>query len=783
MHRGSAHPSELSRRAIGDLNQAILDNAGYAIIASDPSGTIRVFNAAAERLLGYSADEVIGKHTPVLWHDPEEMRQVAIEMGLPPDIGYDVFVARSRTQPAVEREWTFITKVGRRIPVQLSVTTIRDEAGEITGYLGIATDITHRKLAEDELKRENAFRKAIEHSAKVGIATTDALGRQTYVNPAFCEMVGYSVEELLGEDWPRRYWAPESMAQVEQLKNDLMAGHYPAEGAEMLFMHRSGRRINVLTHVSPLVDARGKVSGWLSTVLDITQRKQAEAEAHEIEARFRAAFDESATGMTLALPSGRFIQVNRAQCEITGYSAAELLQMTFQQITHPPDLDKDVALANRLLAGEIESYRLEKRYIHKTGREVWVDLTVSLVRTPAGAPLYFIAQVHDITARKIAEQELVRAKEAAEAASQAKSAFLANMSHEIRTPLTSIFGYAGLLERDDLTADQRQKFSQTIRRNGEHLLDVLSDILDLSKIEAGRMTMRAASIEIRPFLQDVATMLRERAQDKGLALNCALPDDLPASIVTEPTRLRQILINLLGNAIKFTHAGSVGLNASVDGEMLKLDVTDTGIGMTPQQQAIVFEPFAQADVSHSRQYGGVGLGLAISERLAGLLGGRIELQSESGAGSTFSLLIPIRLPESATTTPSPAADTDPLPPAHILVAEDNLDTQRLLEFVLSKMGMTVQIVGNGALAVDACRTTHVPFDLMIMDLQMPVMDGYAAIQELRRSGFAGPIIALTADVMSDVREKCQQIGCQEFLVKPLNVAELRRAMRACLQRH
>jgi len=391
--------------------------------------------------------------------------------------------------------------------------------------------------------------------------------------------------------------------------------------------------------------------------------------------------------------------------------------------------------------------------------------------------------------------ELEAARGNAEAANLAKSEFLANMSHEIRTPMTAILGFADVLADDEqhpLTTSQRRDALDAIRRNGDHLLAIINDVLDLSKIEAGKMTIERLAVEPMQVVQDVVSLLAERADAQGIQLEVAADGDLPRAILTDPTRLRQILLNLVGNAIKFTHRGSVRVTADVvatnaDAPMLRIRVTDTGVGMTASQAASLFGAFVQADTSTTRRFGGTGLGLRISKRLAAMLGGDIQVESAEGVGSTFTVTIPAQatdLPvvevggDAATRQPSGSRS---LAGARILLAEDGRDNQRLITLLLRRLGATVTVAENGKLAVGSlCEAgdlqqglqSPTPFDLVLLDMQMPEMDGYAAAALLREKGFAGPVIALTANALSGDRERCLAAGCDDYVRKPVNRDEL-----------
>jgi len=414
-------------------------------------------------------------------------------------------------------------------------------------------------------------------------------------------------------------------------------------------------------------------------------------------------------------------------------------------------------------------------------------------------------QAGELTRRN---HELQAAQLAAESASRAKSEFLANMSHEIRTPMTAILGYADLLQETGQSDLERAEHVRTIRRNGEHLIAVINDILDLSKIEAERMEVERIECSPLRIAADVVSLLRLRAgaKDLDLTLDCHVP--VPEVIESDPTRLRQILMNLVGNAIKFTDSGSVRVVLALDDTApgarpkLRIDVVDTGVGISPEQRTVLFRPFAQGDTSTSRRFGGTGLGLAISRRLAQLLGGDITLESEAGRGSTFSLTIDPGAfdPEKLIATPDRVdailnhASHAPLEGdgtsavtlrGRVLLAEDGPDNQRLLSHHLRKAGAQVEIAANGLQAVelveDAQRRGD-PFALILMDMQMPEMDGYTAARAIRDSGVATPIVALTAHAMRGDREKCINAGCDDYLSKPVLRDDLLRVCREWLCR-
>jgi CheY-like chemotaxis protein/HPt (histidine-containing phosphotransfer) domain-containing protein len=378
--------------------------------------------------------------------------------------------------------------------------------------------------------------------------------------------------------------------------------------------------------------------------------------------------------------------------------------------------------------------------------------------------------------------ELSNARDRAEAASRAKSSFLANMSHEIRTPMTAILGYADLMLSPRQTVSDRVDSLQVIRRNARHLLNLIDDILDISKIEADQMKVERISCDIAQVAVEVASMLRPKAMAKSLPLHVEFAGDLPSAIQTDPFRLKQVLMNLVGNAIKFTETGEVRIKVWVEraGTTSKamFAISDTGIGLTPEQTARLFKPFSQADESMTRRYGGTGLGLIISKRLSALMGGYISVQSTAGKGSTFTFWVdggniesvPLRpaMHESGFELYSPSpGDGDEAVTLNgkILLAEDGTDNQQLLTLFLTMAGAQVVLAENGRIAVEKMQKES--FDLVLMDMQMPEMDGYEATGTLRRRGFNLPIIALTAHAMSDDRAKCIAAGCSDYLTKPI----------------
>jgi signal transduction histidine kinase/CheY-like chemotaxis protein len=385
-------------------------------------------------------------------------------------------------------------------------------------------------------------------------------------------------------------------------------------------------------------------------------------------------------------------------------------------------------------------------------------------------------------------------------ANRAKDDFLANMSHEIRTPMTAIIGFAETLLDDEVDERQRVSAIETIRRNGEHLLRIINDILDLSKIEAGKFDIERLRCSTVAIVEEVLSLISARARSKGLAFEVRYQTEIPETIETDPTRLRQILINLIGNAIKFTESGSVRLNIRylpanqppVERGWLGYDIIDSGVGMSPEQASQIFKPFTQADETMSRRYGGTGLGLTISRYLARMLGGDITFTSEPGRGSAFSAMIatgdltgvsmiqPLHVlnePRNDPSGQSQATASSSLS-CRILLVEDGPDNQRLISFLLKKAGAEVQIAENGREAVERLMAADLPpVDLVLMDMQMPVMDGYQATRALRESGFTKPIIALTAHAMSTDRDKCLAAGCDDYISKPIDRARLYRVIK------
>ncbi|MBU4270638.1 MAG: response regulator [Planctomycetes bacterium] len=498
---------------------------------------------------------------------------------------------------------------------------------------------------------------------------------------------------------------------------------------------------------------------------------------------------------------GKLLRWNKNAEHVSGYSPEEIPGM--QLLDFFRGRDREIIKHNVEVVFTKGQATSEVCFVTKDGTAI--PYLFPGKRVMIDGKLHLVGMGIDITERKQIEQQikdyaatlesknlaLEELNEAAEAASRAKSEFLANMSHEIRTPMTAILGFSEILMGSVLDQEQFDA-ATTIKQNGEYLIGIINDILDLSKIEAGKLEIEHVQCSPCQVISEVASLMRVRANAKNLSLQIDYDGPIPQTIQSDPTRLRQILINLAGNAIKFTEVGKVRLvarllDAECDEPKMQFEVVDSGIGMTGEQIAKLFNPFQQADTSTTRKFGGTGLGLTICKRLAGKLGGNINVKSTAGEGSTFTVTVGtgpldgVKLLDSPSEAQLPThSDRKPAAPktkldCRVLLAEDGSDNQRLIVFLLKKAGAEVVVADNGQIVYDlalAARDEGIPFDVILMDMQMPVMDGYEATTKLREAGYTGPIIALTAHAMSTDRNKCLNAGCNDYVTKPIDHKKL-----------
>jgi len=517
------------------------------------------------------------------------------------------------------------------------------------------------------------------------------------------------------------------------------------------------------------------------------------------EQELRATFEQAALGIAHVAPDGSWLDVNQHVCDIVGYSREELMQKTFQDITHPEDLNTDLDYVQKLLDGKITTYSMEKRYIKKGGALVWINLTVSLIRKPSGEPNFFISFIEDISVRKasvdalteinnelaLRNAELAEAKEAAESANRAKSEFLANMSHEIRTPMNAILGFTEVL--DQVISDTRQReYLASIMNGGKSLLTLINDILDLSKVEAGKLELEYKAINPQSvFLEMDRIFSRDMAQ-KSLDFQIHIDSDIPDTLILDEIRLRQILLNLVGNAVKFTETGYIRLsvekqNLNIEGSNLSLvfSVEDTGIGIPEDQQDMIFDAFAQVQRSEQSQKGGTGLGLTITKRLVKMMGGEISVHSEVNKGSTFQ----VKLNNVAVASMTPVETRElafdltsvSFLDATILVVDDIEANRELVRQFLQGYGFEFIEARNGLEALEKVEK-HLP-DLVLLDMKMPDMDGYEATTIFKKNPQFSkiPIIALTATAMKESEAEIRAL-CNGYLKKPISRTDLVKEM-------
>jgi PAS domain S-box-containing protein len=701
--------------------------------------------------------------------------------------------------------WTWVYSCGQVVE--------HDAAGRPARLIGMALDVTERKETEEALRQSahalreqrNQLTGLLDHLPLM-VFGVDADNRYCLWNKECERVLGFSREEVLGrtrrEMYPHWYPDPEYREWVFG-----QATSHAYRDLETNIVTRDGTtRICSWSNLSNQVRLPG-LTVW-GNGIDVTERKRVEQALRESEERFRGTFESAGIGIAHSDFRGHWLRLNAKLCAILGYPRDELLNKTFRDITHPDDLPASLEHLDQLVRREVDGYTLEKRYLRKDGSVVWVDLSISVQRDAAGDPCYLIAVVQDISERKRLEVELRQAKEAAEAASRAKSEFLTHVSHEVRTPLNAILGM-NELALDTPVTEQQRRYLTVVQSSAQGLLEVIDDLLDFSKIEAGKLELEETPFSLRGVLDDTLPGLAVLARRKGLELARRLDPEMPDYLVGDAGRLRQILTNLVGNAIKFTEEGEVVVevngftaegaasgekkeinqgNASPDPDFssskpstpsavnLFFSVRDTGIGIPTEKQQKIFEAFEQADSSTTRRFGGTGLGLSIASRLVGLMGGRIEVASAPGRGSTFSFTV--RLRRAAAFLPDRAVEAvdgpGPGRPLRVLLAEDNPFNQAVLEDLLPRRGHSVVVAGDGRATLAALAQDH--FDALLLDIHMPELDGFQVIATLRQreqhTGRHLPVIALTARSAAGERARCLEAGMDDYLAKPVRAAEL-----------
>jgi PAS domain S-box-containing protein len=660
-----------------------------------------------------------------------------------------------------------------------------------------------------------------------GVIVTDAEGCVTMMNSVAESLTGWREAEAVGRPEGEVFRIVDEDT-LEERASPVWCVLETGAGVELAnhtaLLARDGTQRAIADSCAP-IRAGGRIVGTVLVFRDEThKRKTASALAAE-RTNLDAIFNASPLGMLILDEKAEVVRVNAEAASLVAARPSDPLKRMPGSVLgcgHALDDPRGCgfspacefcslrngivkAIASRLPIRGLETQMDLVR--DGVARLVWLRLGVQPIDLNGRA--HIIVALDDISEHKRAEAELQGYVEAlasanhtledlaaaAEAATRTKSEFLANMSHEIRTPITAILGYTTLLlteEGIDRAPAHRVRAFDVIRRNGEYLVDLINDILDLSKVEAGKLQVERACCSPGQVVADVVALMRVRADEKRLQLDTQFAGPLPEAISTDRTRLRQILVNLVGNAVKFTDHGKVSIVVrylAEDGSpRVQFDVTDTGIGMTEEQMGLLFRPFSQVDASASRKFGGTGLGLAISKRLVEALGGRITVRSVAGEGSTFSFTINPGPCEGVALVAFAGETAESLPPnedlprikknvlrGRVLVAEDSPDIQRLTVLLLQSAGAEVEAVENGQLAVGRAWTAWQngrPFDVVLMDMQMPIMDGYAAASELRRRDYPLPIIALTAHAMAEDRQKCLDAGCEDYLAKPIDIAQL-----------
>jgi PAS domain S-box-containing protein len=802
----------------GALQSAIFNSANFSSIATDEKGVIQIFNVGAERMLGYTAAEVMNKITPADISDPQEViaraEALSIELGTPITPGFEALVFKASRGIEDIYELTYIRKDGSRFPAVVSVTALRDAQDAIIGYLLIGTDNTARKQAEEALLQAGALQSAIFNSANFSSIATDEKGVIQIFNVGAERMLGYTAAEVMNKITPADISDPqEVIARAEALSIELGTPITPGFEAlvfkasrgiediyELTYFRKDGSRFPAVVSVTALRDAQDAIIGYLLIGTDNTVRKQVEAEQKKLDQRLRdqqfytrSLIESNIDAIMTTDPSGIITDVNKQMEALTGCTRDELIGAPFKNYFTDPER-AEAAIKLVLNEKKVTNYELTARA--RDGKTTVVSYNATTFydrdRTLQGV----FAAARDVTERKHNELmlqekhvELESAKSVAEKANLAKSDFLSSMSHELRSPLNAILGFAQLMESDSQspTPSQKESIAQILDA-GWHLLNLINEILNLAVIESGKVPLSGEPVSLDEVMLECQAMMEPQAQQRGISMTFPRFDDR-CFVSSDRTRLKQILINLLSNAIKYNKVrGTVVVDYAVSSpDRIRVSIKDTGAGLGPEKLAQLFQPFNRLGQEAGREEG-TGIGLVVTKRLVELMGGAIGVDSTVGAGSVFWIeLISVAAPQFAVDGGEVAAYTPPQVPygarlRTLLCVEDNPANLKLVEQLIARRpDIHLLTAASGTLGIELARASQP--EVILMDINLPDISGIEALKILREDPATAhiPVVALSANAMPRDIEMGMKTGFFRYLTKPIKVNEFMDALRVALE--
>jgi two-component system, sensor histidine kinase and response regulator len=758
-HQGADVPNDQRARAIA---ATILE----AFLEQDAQLALTDWNSQAESLWGWTAAEAIGmrSHRLVPERNRERFDHTLREL------------LEQRQRRPLSRELTALHRDGREFRVEMSIALAAADGED--RLVAFARDVTEARRTRVRLQEaEQSFRELIDR-LEDGYFEFDLQGTFRFVNDAYCRMIGYSADELIGATYNEVAIDPVHAQRMFDAYHGVYQSGQPLKSFDFTVTCKNGAKKYVEDSVSLKRDAAGRPIGFVGIRRDCTARRLAEDKLRQSEERYRNVLAQLEDGYFEVSLNGTYEYVNDAFCRIVGLRAEQLVGHSYREFFDEPTQRFLYNAYRRVYQTGEPLKTFEYSLLANDGTRRHVEDSVTLRRDAAGAPVGFRGVRRDITARKEAEQELGKARDAAEAANRAKGEFLANMSHEIRTPMNGIIGMTELALQTELTAYQADCLT-TVKTSAAALMTIINDILDFSKIESRKLELEAAPFSLADIIAETVRPLAVQAHKKGLELITDVPADVPPTLIGDAVRLRQVLTNLVGNAVKFTERGHVMLAVSQDSEQagrvaLRFAVSDTGIGIPPEKHATIFEAFSQADGSTTRRFGGTGLGLAISSTLVNLMGGEITLHSEADRGSTFSFTIVLDTAVSRTTL---LTIERRLEGVRVLIVDDNAVNRQVFEAQATHWGMSPTVVPGGREALAAladAKKARQPFDLVLLDAQMPELDGFEVAGRIaERTDLAGAtIMMLTSGGQYGDASRCRALGVAAYLTKPVKQADL-----------